>query len=60
MIVALGNHFVQQSEPLRLQPARELIDPGQVATGPVEAWDEPGRGGIFACREDDVEAKGTA
>src|SRR6516165_2003669 len=48
-----GNHFVQQSESLRFRPCRELIDPGQVATGPVEARDEPGCGGIVADSEDD-------
>jgi len=30
-----------------------LIDPGQVASGSVEARDEPGRDGVFADREDD-------
>ena len=44
---------MQQSELLRLKPGRELIDAGQVATGPVETRDEPRRDGIVAGSEDD-------
>ena len=42
----LGNHLMQQAQPLRLQPRGELIDSGDVAAGPIEAGDEAQPDGI--------------
>jgi len=48
-----GNTLAQRA--LR---ALAMIGPGQVATGPVEARDEPGRDGIVANTEDDRNCPG--
>src|SRR5262249_17357197 len=44
----LGNHFVQQSQPLRLEPRSEMIDSGDVSAWPIEAGDEAQPDGIAA------------
>ena len=54
----LGNHLVQQAEPLRFEPGGELIDPGHVAGGLVKAIDEAGCYRILSDREDDRNRRG--
>src|SRR5215468_449577 len=38
----LGNHFMQQPEPLGLKTGRELVDASDIATGPAEGRDKAG------------------
>ena len=54
----LGNHLMQQAQPLRLQPRGKMIDAGDVTAGPIEAGDEVQPDGIGAGAEDNGSCRG--